>query len=242
MAAQVLSGMAVAPYADKALADWWRETTPAAARKAAAAETFRVGPDIVIGVPSPDGGRLTDVTIYRRKADGQLLQTLAAPAATYRQDGWMLQAPVVETVAPGQAQVARPPQLLWKGDLTPTEVEAVVSGAPLSPGVAAAAARGEGAVRPRSYYETQLQRFIADPAACLVMLLIALPVGLANFRSGRGGVVLVLCLAAGLLFLVVDGVFVAVGEGGLAPAWLAAWAGPALFAGLAFTALLHLER
>jgi lipopolysaccharide export system permease protein len=242
MAAQVLSGMAVAPYTDQVLANWWRETTPAAARKAEGAQTFRVGTDIVIGVPSPDGGRLGNVTIYRRAADGQLTQTLSAATAAYRPDGWLLQSPTVQTIAPGEAQTAKPAQLLWKGDLTPTEVQAVVSGAPLSPEVAAAAARGEGAVRPRSYYETQLQRFIADPAACLIMLLIALPVALANFRSGRGGPVLVMCLAAGLVFLVVDGVFVAVGEGGLAPAWLAAWAAPGLFAGLALTALLHLER
>jgi lipopolysaccharide export system permease protein len=72
------------------------------------------------------------------------------------------------------------------------------------------------------------------------MLLLAAPVALANFRGG-GATLLVQCLAAGLLFLVFDGAFTALGESGAAPALLAAWAAPAMFAALGVTALIYLE-
>jgi lipopolysaccharide export system permease protein len=45
----------------------------------------------------------------------------------------------------------------------------------------------------------------------------------------------------GLLFLVFDGAFTALGENGAAPAILAAWAAPAMFSALGITALIYLE-
>jgi lipopolysaccharide export system permease protein len=48
-------------------------------------------------------------------------------------------------------------------------------------------------------------------------------------------------MGAGLLFLVVDGVFTALGESGTVPALLAAWAAPAIFAALGGSALLFQE-
>jgi lipopolysaccharide export system permease protein len=72
------------------------------------------------------------------------------------------------------------------------------------------------------------------------MLLMAAPVALANFRSG-GASLLTGCLGAGLLFLVVDGVLTAVGESGVAPPLLAAWAAPIIFAAAGATVLLNME-
>jgi lipopolysaccharide export system permease protein len=72
------------------------------------------------------------------------------------------------------------------------------------------------------------------------MMLIAAPAALANFRGG-GATLIVQCLAAGLLFLVFDGAFTALGENGAAPPILAAWAAPAIFSALAVTVLLYLE-
>ena len=72
------------------------------------------------------------------------------------------------------------------------------------------------------------------------MLLLAAPAALANFRGG-GATLIVQCLAAGLLFMVFDGAFTALGENGAAPPLLAAWAAPAMFAALAVTVLLYLE-
>ena len=43
------------------------------------------------------------------------------------------------------------------------------------------------------------------------------------------------------MFLVVDGVFSAMAEGGTIPSLLGAWGAPAIFAALGATALLRLE-
>jgi lipopolysaccharide export system permease protein len=111
------------------------------------------------------------------------------------------------------------------------------------PSAAAAlrALEGGGAERSPAYYRMQFQRALAGPIGALVMLLLAAPVALANFRSGRGTAIMATCLATGLLFLVVDGLFTALGQGGTAPAFLAAWAAPAAFAILGATALIYLE-
>jgi lipopolysaccharide export system permease protein len=242
MLLQMAMSTVVAPTADQALAAWWRDTAPATQREAQGPHTFRVGADIVVATPSPAGAeRLDDITIYRRAPDGQLMQTIKAASAVFRNDVWVLQAPEVRSLAPGRVQTGTAREMFWRTDLSPSEVEALFSGTQISPSVAVAALEGSGSVRPRSYYATQLQRFAADPLACVVMLLLAVPVALANFRSGRGGVTLVVCLAAGLVFLVIDGVFVALGESGLAAPWLAAWSAPLLFVGLGLTALLYLE-
>jgi lipopolysaccharide export system permease protein len=99
---------------------------------------------------------------------------------------------------------------------------------------------GGVSARPPAFYSTALQRSWAAPVAALVMLLIASPVLLINFRSG-GARTIVSCLGAGLFFLVIDGVFTALGEGGNIPAVLGAWAAPAIFAAAGASALLFLE-
>jgi lipopolysaccharide export system permease protein len=242
MLLQLAMSTLVAPVTDQTLADWWIRTTPAADRKAEEPRTFRVGTDIVIAAPAPDTDRrLRNVTLYRRTADGELRQTVKAAEAAYVPGGWSMRNAEIRTVAPGQVQIATAPDYLWRTALAPSEVESVFSDAQITPRVANAALEGTATVRPRSYYATQLQRFVSHPMACIVMLLLAVPVALANFRSGRGGVTLVTCLAAGLLFLVVDGVFTAFGESGLAPAWLAAWAAPVLFSAGAVAVLINLE-
>jgi len=241
MLAQLLMATVVAPRTDEALAEWWRATTPSASRQAAEPRTFRVGTDMVVATPASVGGeRLTDVSIYQRDAEGRLISTTRARSAVYRDGVWVLEAPTFRSVAPGRVQSSSAAEMIWRSDLTPGDVEALFAGSQLSPGAAAAGLEGKAAVRPRSYYATQLQRFAADPLACVVMLLLAAPVAMANFRSG-GTALLVTCLAAGLVFLVVDGMFVAVGESGLTAAWLAAWAAPVLFSVGGLTALLYLE-
>ena len=110
----------------------------------------------------------------------------------------------------------------------------------VTPQEASRALAGGLSTRPRTFYDTQLQRAWAAPLACIVMLLLAAPASMANFRGG-GATLLVQCLAAGLLYLVFDGAFTALGESGAAPPILAAWAAPAMFAALGVTALIYLE-
>jgi lipopolysaccharide export system permease protein len=239
---QLSIGMVIAPQTDHRLTEWWRETTPRDPAKIVDPITFRVGPEIVIALPrDPDGRSLEKVTIYRRDTGGRLVQRTSAAAAVYQDGAWKLLQPRFQTVetaglAEGQAQ-----EMTWTRDLRPSDVRTLANGqTTVTPAEARRALAGGLSVKPRAYYDTQLQRAWAAPIACLVMLLLAAPVALANFRGG-GATLMAQCLAVGLLFLVFDGAITALGESGAAPAALAAWAAPAMFAALGATVLLYLE-
>lgn len=239
---QLSIGMVIAPKTDHMLTEWWRVTTPRDPAKVIDPITFRVGSEIVVALPrDPDGRSLEKVTIYRRDAAGRLVQRTSAPTAIYQDGAWKLLQPRFETVelqglAEGEAR-----EMTWTHDLRPSDVRTLAAGqTTVTPAEASRALAGGLSVRPRTYYDTQLQRAWAAPIACLVMLLLAAPVALANFRGG-GATLMAQCLAAGLLFLVFDGAITALGESGAAPPVLAAWAAPAMFAALGATVLLYLE-
>jgi lipopolysaccharide export system permease protein len=233
----------IAPHTDQLLEAWWRDTTPAAERTPTGVKTFRVGADIVVATAGEGSGRtLKAVTIYHRTPQGRLDQQTSAPQAVYDGKGvWTLQAPrfvmVGATVMESSAT-----EMLWRTPLRPSDVRTLYWGeGPVAVAASRRALAGGASVRPQAYYETQLQRAWAEPMAIMVMLLLAAPVALANFRSGRGPMVLTLCLGTGLLFLVIDGVLTAVGQSGVAPAVLASWAAPVIFAAGAGTILLFME-
>lgn len=239
---QLTLGAWVAPRTDQALTDWWRASTP----PAEAAETtdpisVRIGSEVLVATPDADGRLLRAVTIYRRNEDGRLIQRIQADTAVWETDHWRLTSPHFETLGTESIRSGGAREMDWTVKLEPQGVRTLMEGpSVITPSDARSALEGGVSVRPRSYYATQIQRTWAGPVACLVMLLLAAPVSLANFRSG-GGPLMVACLGAGLLFLVFDGTFTALGESGAAPAILAAWAAPAMFAILGVTTLIYLE-
>jgi lipopolysaccharide export system permease protein len=239
----LLIGQVVAPRTDLMLTQWWEESAPPKDKaKMDDAITFRVGEDIVTArLGDPDGRRLAEVVIYRRNPEGRLVQRTTALSAVYDGKRWELMDPKFEMLEPLSVREGQAKQMTWAQSLTPEDIQTGMIEQPtVSPSEARRALEGGVSVRPRSFYDTQVQRAWAAPAACLVMLLLAAPAALAHFRSG-GMTLFVECLGAGLLFLVFDGAFTALGESGAAPAMLAAWAAPAMFAALGVSALLYLE-
>lgn len=240
--AQLAIGMAIAPHTDQVLTKWWQSTTPKTSSRPVEPLTFRVGAQVVVATPrDPDGRSLEHVTVYSRDADGRLEQRISAPTAVFDGEGWRLIDPSFETVGATEVNEGSAHEMTWTRSLRPGDVRALAAGqTTVTPAEAKRALGGGLSIRPHSYYDTQLQRAWAAPLACLVMLLLAAPSAMANFRGG-GATLMVQCLAAGLLFLVFDGAFTALGESGAAPPVLAAWAAPAMFAALGVTALLYLE-
>ncbi|WP_293897800.1 LptF/LptG family permease [Phenylobacterium sp.] len=240
--AQLAVGMVVAPHTDEVLSVWWQASAPKDPTKIVDPVTFRVGNEIVVAVPrDPDGRSLENVTIYRRDPAGRLVERTSAKTAIYNGVRWQLVEPTFETLGTASVSQGAARVMDWTQDLRPGDVRALAMGQTLvTPAEASRALAGGLSVRPRTFYDTQLQRAWAAPIACLVMLLLSAPAALANFRGG-GATLLVQCLAAGLLFLVFDGAFTALGENGAAPPILAAWAAPAMFGALGVTALLYLE-
>jgi lipopolysaccharide export system permease protein len=230
------------PRADQALDAWWSRTTPRAQQTPQGPKSFRVGDDIVTAaIGSTSGRKLTGVSIYRRDAAGRLIERLRAAAATYQGDGWHLAAPNFETLSPGGVQHGAAQEIVWRPGPQPQDVRTIFTGEEaLAPGSARRALKGGVSARPPAFYRTAVLRAWSAPFAAFVMMLLAAPVLLVNFRSG-GTTTVVGCMAAGLLFLVVDGVFTAFGESGTVPAALGAWAAPAIFAALGASALLFQE-
>lgn len=239
---QLVIGMVIAPRADATLAEWWQANAPQ--EESAGARdmlTFRVGNEIVVGRPSEDARRIDQLTIYRRDAAGRLVQRTAADSAVFENGAWRLADPRFETVQGGEVNTGGAETMTWTQNIRPADVQALqAGGATISPEEARRALQGGVSVRPKTFYDTQVQRAWAAPFACIVMLLLAAPAALANFRGGASTLI-VQCLAGGLVFLVFDGAFTALGENGAAPAILAAWAAPVIFSGLGVTALLYLE-
>ena len=234
----------IAPRTDPVLSDWWRATTPVAERKEPGARSFRAGDDLVIAASATGDGRtLNAVKLYRRDNAGRLVERIEAPSAVYAHGGgWTLVKPVTVRFNGAQTTATSAARLTWPSPLHPQDVQALFAESPVpTAATARRALLNGGGDRPVSYYQTRFLSAFAGPFATLVMLLLAAPVALANFRSGQGAVLLSGGLAAGLVFLVVNGLLSALGEGGMLSPALAVWGGPIIFAALAAYALIALE-
>ncbi len=243
VAAHLALAQVVAPVTDAAFERWWRASEPSSERGDPATRSFRVGPDIVTATADiEDDARLNDIRIYRRGPDGRLLTRTTAFDARFIDGGWVLSAAQTVTFSGDGGTVRADPSLTWATTLRPVDIETVFGDATtVSTGEARRALREGAALRSPAFYEMQLQRAWAAPFASLIMLLLAAPVALVNFRGGTAPTVMALSLGAGLLYLVVDGLLAAVGESGAVPAVLAAWGAPVVFAASALLVLLREE-
>ena len=234
----------VAPRAQQALSSWWIETSPPSAKLRETPRWFRVENDVVLarGV-SNDNNQLRQPTIYQRDGTGALTRRLSAASATAERGGWRLKDVEITNLGYDTAVRTRQPEAFWGTSLDPEGVGRVYSGGYLvSSATAVRSLGGDIAVNQSpGFYATRLHRTFAEPLAAIVMLLLALPVALANPREGAGKFIL-LAIGSGLLYLVSDGLLTASGQAEYLPSWLAAWAAPVVFAAGAGLALLYAEK
>lgn len=242
---QFLISDQVAPRTERRLALWWSETAPPNDDDKVKPIWFRVSGDLVAASRVRSGGtRLERVSIYRRDAGDLLAQRITADDATLVEGRWTLHQAMVTDVTAGTTRRGPLAELPWAVDLAP---ETVLEFATPEVGMSLAAVRaalGEGraASRPASYYRTELHHALARPFACLVMIALALPAAFAAPRRQNNAWRLLGVLAAGLVFLVVEGVMVAFGEAGRLPAGLAVWAPPLIFLSAASSLILYKEE
>jgi lipopolysaccharide export system permease protein len=240
----------ITPRAQQAFTIWWNSHPPVQAPTDQKPATkvkpvwFRTGSYLVYAEgASPDGRRLDKVRIYRRDPTGRMSERLVAQDAVFGVDGrWRLDKAQELDVAPTSLSNTSRPQRVWDADLDPADVISVFwPEERISAGKALRAITGDRpADKSPAYYATRVQRALAEPLSAVVMLLLAAPAALAQQRNNQA-TLLLFSLAAGLLFLAVDGVLTALGQTNVLPPLLGAWAGPALFAALAGAALVHLE-
>lgn len=191
-----------------------------------------------------EGRFLTDVSLLRRDADGNLIERISARGARHEPGGWRLLDVVVQTIDPVSPRSERLVEHRWTTNLQPGDFHNLTaSPAQFTSSELIALRDGEaiGARQPH-VYDTWLQRRLAIPAVVVVMLLLAAPVAQANMRGASIGSRLVIGVALGFLYFITDGLAVALGEGGAILPLVAAWTPVLAFASIGGSVLMRVER
>ena len=234
----------IAPRTQAELTHWMASTSPKKDAKPTKPHWFRLGKDLVlVSAISDDGRSLKDVRIYRRDENRLLTEEIVAPTATAAPGGWRLHAATVRRVQSDTATLSAPGEIDWRTSLSGGDVLRLFrAGEEIPAGAAISAVVHAGPTdRSPSFYQTRLQRTLAEPLGALVMLLLSAPAALASLRSDQGMRLFLFGLSSGLLFLVADGLLTAMGETSALPPILAAWSAPIAFSALALTVLFYAE-
>ena len=236
----------LAPASMTAL-DAWEESGYSSARPAAGGGGevmwVRAGNDIIrLRRDGLGDERLGALSIFRRDGEGNLIERLDAAAAANDDGAWTLyDVRRFDVAANRHSSAAR---IAWAGSLLPSQISTLSSHPKMLSFSAVwrfVATPGYGS-RPLYVYEIWLNRKLAVPFASLLMILLAVPLTQRFQRHGGAGATLALGIAIGFCFFVFDGFTLAVGEAGLLPPWIAAWAPTLAFAGIGAAIGFHGER
>lgn len=231
-----------APATERAFATWWQQVmSQDNGDDEHRPQWLRVGEQIVsVGRIEDAGNALEDVTRYVRDSDGRLTQITRARAAQSTPRGWRLD----------NAKVARsdgrkaPPETLWTSGPSVENMRQLTLSVSRMSSVQAkqilgGAWSGKDSI---AHYRIIVQRGYASFVLPLVMLLLAVPAVHGGRRAGNLAYGMATSLGLGLAFLLVNGLFLSMGEAGTIPAILAVWAAPVSFILLGLTAWVHFEE
>ncbi|GBR05488.1 LptF/LptG family permease [Acetobacter oeni] len=200
-----------------------------------------------VGYVTRSGHEAWDIDLYDRDSAGSLMRTLHADHASHGPAGWTMRdircvsvsrADLNATATEDTSTAAR-----WINPFGPTDMLRLsLDSSPLSAHLIFQALKGRIATNltPGYLRATLFERFLR-PLSLVVMLLLAMPVIYIPPRTGLRSWLPVWCLAAGLLFIIVQGMFRAMGNAGLLPASVATVPGLIIFTLAAGTALLRNE-
>lgn len=233
----------VTPRAEQALATWLSSTTKGHAKQAPAPHWFRVdGAVVTVKSSSPDGRLLHGITVYQRDLSGALTRRVTAATAAPEPGGWRLREATVTDLGSTRADVISIDAMDWRTTLRPTDTARLFADSyEITSETAYRSLFGKGPIdKSPSQFQTRLYRTLANGAAPIIMLLLALPAALGHARSNRT-LPMIFGLGCGLLYLVSDGLLTAMGQTGVLPPLIAAWAAPVAFAAGAVSLLLYAE-
>lgn len=189
-----------------------------------------------------DAMRMEDVTWYRRNAEGNILQQVRAPSATYAGPGWRLDQPRSFDV---QSAVEKPiAPMIVAPQLTPQRValtgvdadgENVVE-------LRQSIDRLEAAGRSTRELQAAWWHKFSGPLSAVLMPLLGAVAAFGLARSGQLFVRAVTGMALGFAYFVVDNAAIAMGNFGGYPPLLAAWAPFLLFLFVGETVLIRTEE
>lgn len=242
-----------APAAERAFAAWWQDTMRQDRTRqdtagqgdddggAAGVQWLRVGDQIVsVGRIGDEGRRLDGVTRYGRDAAGRLTVVARAKAAWFDGKGWRLQD---DRAASSDGRRVAAGAIWPQGPSVENMRQMTLSLSRMTGAQARQALMGTwSGTGSAAHYRIVVQRSYAAFAIPLVMTLLAIPALHGDRRAGNLAYGMASSLGLGLAFLVVNGLFLSMGEASAIPAALAVWAAPLSFILLGLTAWLHFEE
>lgn len=205
---------------------------------------LRVGEDIVtFDRVSDKGRRLKNVRIYDRGADKIVTARTVAQEARWRDDKWTLTGAEKVSWAKDTMNQKTVADGVWNTTMTPDDVLGALSPeSRISLDSARKVLAGEQTPNaPLPFYQTLVERVYAMPLGLIVMVLLAMPAALVNWRDVRSSRHMAFALVAGLGFLLTDGVLTTLGLTGVVAPVFGAWAGVVAFAVIGILRVMQID-
>jgi lipopolysaccharide export system permease protein len=191
---------------------------------------------------SSDSSQLKDVLVFRRDANGLLIEQIAARSGEKLDSGWLLKG-ATRFGVDGNPPVTLS-EIKYEGLVRPAAA-GLRSGDPEEMGIDELdyfiSNSGFG-IRPTYVYTTWWHKRLSSLLTAFVVVALCLPFA-ASFRRGGGlGVLFAAGVGLGFLYFIFDGIFLSLGVLGFVPPWLASWVPNMAFGALAILLLLRRER
>jgi len=235
----------IAPRSETALTRWWNRTDPAACATPHDF-WFHDGPRLVHAHGFANGGKtLCTVTLYARAPDGILQDMQTTPEATYTHNAWHAVRSRQLTLNADRTTIRSTDDTATPLPITATPTDILRLSQPY-PALSAnqirkALNQAIPTALPTAEYRMILLSRLMLPIILSVMLLLALPVVYIPPRTGTRSPLPVYCLGGGFAFVIVQGLFQALGNAGTLPAPLAILAAPLIVSLLASAVLVRME-
>lgn len=191
----------------------------------------RQGSDVIqVRHVAAEGRHIEGVSVFRRDPEGRLTETIEIEAADFAGGAWRLQGVERRAIAEAvDSAAATPAAAAWSLAVEPRLLTALsrrVSEMSLL-GIKRVLVEGDYGNRPRYLYQTWWHHKLAVPVGCILMVVLAVPLGQRFRRRGNIAPMLIVGTSLGFLYLIAEGLLLSLGEASLLPPVLAGWA-PAL--------------
>lgn len=204
---------------------------------------MRAGNDIIRAAGSNAlSTSLNDVVIFRRDPNGILLEQIFAERAERVDNRWELTNAAV----------------YYRSNLPPHKVALMIYSGSMKPAAAGSRSgdpeemssadlryfiqnNGFG-IRPTYVYATWWNKRLTLFLSAFVMLALCVPLASRFYRGGGIGIFFAVGVGVGFSYFILDGISLTLGEIGLVPAWLSAWAPILAFSALGATLVFRSEE
>ena len=194
-----------------------------------------------IGGTSAAQDEIRDVTIFFRDDAGHVTERIQAQRAAYDDGQWILTEVVrINTDTGERVQIDR---LVWPGAIESAVLESLA----LHPRelswieVSRLAQKSGYGNQPVYLYDVWLQKKIARPLATILLVLLAAAAVQRMHPRRSARLMLVAGVGVGFVYWIFDELVVTVGEAGLLPSLLAAWAAPVVLGSVSMAVILRYD-